>query len=208
MNAKPIFALLVVSALLTFGIAQDKPKADLAYEALVEKVQRGDKGVDFKQLRLAYADSPASRPDTDPQKKAMTAALNSKNYPEALKNADVVLAADFIDMDAHFVENVAQRELNNTEQAEFHNFVLHGLLDSIMHSGDGKSEKTAFQVIEVHEEYVILRYMGLMPSKQSLSKKDGHSYDVMEAVDPKTQEKVTLYFNIDVEMKRLTGALK
>jgi hypothetical protein len=208
MNAKSIF-VLVASAFLTFGVGQeDKPKERPAYEALVEKVKTGDKGVDFKQLRLAYADSPTSRPDTDPQKKAMTAALNSKNYPEALKNADVVLASDFVDMDAHFAEYVAQRELNNTEQAEFHKFVLHGLLDSIMHSGDGKSEETAFQVIEVHEEYVILRYVGLMPSKQSLSTKGGHSYDVMEAVDAKTQEKITLYFNIDVEMKRLSGALK
>jgi len=208
MNAKSIF-VLVASAFLTFGVAQeDKPKEKPAYEALVEKVKSGDKSVNFKQLRLAYADSTTPRPDTDAQKKAMTAALNAKNYPEVLKNADVVLASNFVDMDAHFAEYVAQRELNHTEQSEFHKFVLQGLLDSIAHSGDGKSEKTAYQVIEVHEEYVVLRFMGFMPSKQSLSKKDGHSYDVMEVVNPKTQEKVTLYFNVDIPMKHLSDVFK
>jgi Tfp pilus assembly protein FimV len=208
MNAKLILALLAVGTILNFATSQDKPKESSTYEALVEKVKSSDKSVDFTQLRLAYADSPTSRPDTDPQKKAMTAALNSKNYAEVLKNADVVLASDFVDMDAQFAEYVAQRELNHPEQAEFHRFVLKGLLDSVAHSGDGKSEKTAFQVIEVHEEYVILHFMGLTPSKQSLSKKDGHSYDVMEVVNSKTREKVTLYFNIDIPMKSLSDALK
>jgi hypothetical protein len=136
------------------------------------------------------------------------AALNSRNYAEALKNAEAVPAEDYVDMDAHFAEYIAHRELKNTDQAEFHKFVLQGLLDSITRSGDGKTPETAFQVIEVHEEYVLLRFMGLMPSKQSLLEKDGHSYDEMEVVNPKTQEKVTLYFNIDVEEKHLKEALQ
>ena len=208
MKTKSILGILV-SAFVAFGMAQeDRPTEKPAYEVLVEKLRNGDKNIDFKQLRLAYAASSASRRDTDEQKRAMTKALNSKNYLDALKNADIVLASDFVDMDAHFAEYVAQRELKNTEQAEFHQFVLRGLLDSITHSGDGKSEKTAYQVIEVHEEYVILRFMGLMPSKQSLSEKDGHSYDVMEVTDPKTEQKVTLYFNVDIPMKHLADALK
>jgi hypothetical protein len=30
----------------------------------------------------------------------------------------------------------------------------------------------------------------------------------MEVTDPKTNQKVTLYFNVDIPMKRLAGALK
>jgi hypothetical protein len=146
--------------------------------------------------------------DTDTQKKAMMAALNSKNYADALKNADIVLAADYVDMDAHFVEYIAHRELKNAEQAEFHKFILQGLLDSITHPGDGKNFETAYQVIQVHEEYVVLRFMGLMPSKQSMAEKNGHSYDVMETLNPESNEKVTLYFNIDIEEKHLKESLK
>jgi hypothetical protein len=170
-------------------------------------VRAGDKNIDFKELRLAYADSSRGK-DTDPQKKEMTLALNSKDFEKALKNAEMVLAGNYVDMDAHFAEYIAHRELHNTDQAEFHKYVLQGLLNSITHPGDGKSFDTAFQVIEVHEEYVLLRFMGLMPSKQSMSEKGGHSYDVMEAVNPKSSEKVTLYFNIDIEEKHLKEALK
>ena len=207
MRHRIAIAVLAVGTLSGRIFCQDAPVPKSSYSDLVTKVKAGDKGVDFKALRLAYADTNGGK-DTDKQKKAMTAALNSKNYEEAIKNADRVLAEDYVDIDGHFVEYIAHRELNHSDQAEFHKFVLRGLLDSITHSGDGKTFETAFQVIEVHEEYVVLRFMGLMPSEQSMSTKNGHSYDVMEAVNPKSNEKVTLYFNIDIEEKHLKDALK
>ena len=207
MKSRLRMTALAVSLFAAWSFGQEKPAAKSAYPDLVAKVKAGDKSVDFKELRFTYADSPGG-PDTDAQKKAMMAALNSKNYADAIKNADVVLSGDYVDMDAHFVEYIAHRELKNEDLAEFHKFVLQGLLDSITHSGDGRSPETAYQVIAVHEEYVVLRFMGLMPSKQSLSEKNGHSFDVMEAVNPKSSEKVTLYFNIDIEEKHLKDSLK
>lgn len=207
MRIRLVITMLAVTVLSAWSFCQGTPASKSTYADLVAKVKAGDKSVDFKELRFAYADSPGG-PDTDTQKKAMMSALNSKNYADALKNADRVLASDYVDMDAHFAEYIAYRELKNEEQAEFHKLVLQGLLDSIMYPGDGKSFETAFQVIQVHEEYVVLRFMGLMPSKQSMSEKNGHSYDVMEAVNPKSNEKVTLYFNIDIEEKHLKDALK
>ena len=207
MKYRSLIIALVVGQIATGSLCQDKPSATSKYADLVAKVKAGDKTVDFRELRVAYADT-FGGPDTDSQKKAMTAALNSKNFEEAIKNADVVLGGDYADMDAHFAEYIANRELHRAEQADFHKFVLQGLLDSITHSGDSKTFQTAYEVIAVHEEYVILRFMGLMPSKQSTAEKNGHSYDVLEAVDPKTNEKVTLYFNIDIEEKHLREALK
>ena len=142
---------LYAAALLTLALCgmaargQDKPKADSRYQILVEKLKSGDRNVDFKELRLAYADSPRG-PDTDVQKKAMMAALSARDFAAALKDADVVLAGDYADMDAHFVAYVANRETRAAEQAEFHQFALKGLLKSITDSGDGKTPETAFQV--------------------------------------------------------------
>ena len=199
-----LFTLFVFSAT---SYPQAKRQADARYKELVTKLKAGDKTVDFKELRIAYAGT-IHAVDTDPQKKAMTAALNAKKFDEAIKYADAVLAADYADMDAHLLEYIAYHESQNSEQADFHRFVLQGLLDSIMKSADGKSYETAFQVIEVDEEYVLLRFMGLMPSKQSMAEKNGHSFDVMETVNPKTKENVTLYFNIDIEEQHLRDALK
>jgi hypothetical protein len=178
-------------------------KASGDYDRLVERVKGGDKTVDFRELRLAYADSPAydSGPDTDPQKKAMWAALNSKDFVTVIKNADTVLASDYVDMDAHFAEYVAHRELNETDLATFHKFVFDGLLKSITDSGDGKTPETAYQVIEVHEEYVLLRFMGAGLPDQSLLHKNGHSYDEMKYEDPTSKQEVTIYFNVDIPAK-------
>jgi hypothetical protein len=149
-------------------------------------------------------DSPAynNGPDIEPPRKAMTAALNSKDFKGAIENADVVLASDFVDMDAHFIEYIANRELNVTDKANFHKFVLQSLLKSITESGDGKTPETAFQVIQVHEEYVLLRFMGVgLPESQSLLKKNGHSYDEIKFKDPKSGQLMTIYFNVDIPAK-------
>jgi len=195
---------LLVFLLCRAASAQDTPKQKLTYEDMVERVKGGDQTIDFRQLRLAYMDSNSysHRPDTEPQKKAMTTALNSKDFQGAIKNADVVLASNYVDMDAHLAEYIANRELNATGKADFHKFVLQALLKSITDFGDGKTPETAFQVIQVHEEYVLLRFMGVgLPESQSLLHKSGHSYDEIKFKDPKSGDPVTLYFNVDIPAK-------
>ena len=56
-------------------------------------------------------------------------------------------------------------------------------------------------VINVHEEYVVLRYLGFQPSEQSLVHKDGHSYDVMKVKNAQDGTEQTFYFNVDIPFK-------
>jgi len=206
MKLRVLFCAFFVLGLFSVdALSQGTPPKKSTYDTLVERLKSNDKTVDFKELRLAYADSPNmdKGPDTEAQKKAMMTALNSHDFAAALKNADVVLAADYVDMDAHYVEYIANRELKASDQAEFHKFVLQGLLKSITDSSDGKTPETAFQVIEVHEEYVLLHFMGVgLPESQALLHKNGHAYDEIKFKDPKSNEEVTLYFNVDIPAKR------
>ena len=201
MRIRSVMGCFLIAMACWANAAAKKAPGD--YEKLVERVKSGDKTVDFRELRLAYADSPAydNGPDTDPQKKTMWAALNSKDFATVIKNADTVLASDYVDMDAHFAEYVAHRELNEADLATFHKFVFDGLLKSITDSGDGKTPETAFQVIEVHEEYVLLRFMGAGLPDQSLLHKNGHSYDEMKYEDLTSKQEVTIYFNVDIPAK-------
>jgi hypothetical protein len=195
-----LFGLLLCAS----GTAQQNLLSKTDYASLVERVQQGDKTVDFRALRLAYADSPdySKRPDTSSDKKTMFTSFTAKDYGKAIKSAEIVLAANYVDMDAHFVEYVAHRELQHSDQAEFHKFVLDGLLRSITSSGDGKTPETALQVIEVHEEYVLLRFMGVgLPESQSLLHQGGHSYDQIKFKDPKSGKDSVLYFNVDIPIK-------
>ena len=201
---RAVFVLLAFAAPVVSG--QTNPKDPNSYEALVERAKGGDLTVDFRQLRLAYwrtqlhGDSQSSREKTgtDAAEKAMMDALNNKDYPAAIKNAELVLGANYVNIDAHFVEFVAHRELNEPQLAGLHKSICRALIKSITDSGDGKTPQTAYEVICVHEEYVLLRILGLAPKKQSVLHENGHSYDVMICTDRQTNEEKTLYFNVDL----------
>ena len=63
-------------------------------------------------------------------------------------------------------------------------------------------------VINVHEEYTFLRFSNMQVTKQSLDRKDGHSYDIMVCKDMGDKgREVTAYFNIDIEEQRLSDVL-
>jgi hypothetical protein len=199
-----LFASLLFLLAALAGFGQDQPAAS-EYASLRDKVKGGDLAADFKRLRISYVGSPESQKakDTDKQKQQMIAAINTKDFPKALKNANAVLDNDYSDIDAHFAEYIAYRELGDAKQADFHHAVVDGLIKSILDSGDGKSMETAYVVASVHEEYVILRFLGLQLHEQSLAHAHGHSYDVLDTKDSKSGKTVKLYFNIDVSMNHM-----
>jgi hypothetical protein len=131
----------------------------------------------------------------------MTQALGAKGFPTALKDAEIVLARNYVNIDAHFVAFIANQEMGVPEKAKFHQAVFCGLIDSICDSGDGKSTEKAWVVIDVHEEYVVLRALGFRPSEQSLVNKDGHSFDVTKVKSMNDRTEETFYFKVDIPFK-------
>jgi hypothetical protein len=199
-----LFVFLGQAAMAQNTSTSDKKES---YESIVKRLKDGDIAIDFRQLRLAYAGSANYQKDsaTDPQREAMVKALDSKDFSGAIQNADIVLASNYVDMDSHLVEFIANTELKVLAKAEFHKFVLQSLLKSITDSGDGKTPETAFEVIDVREEFVLLQLMGVgLPESQSLLQKNGHSYDEIKFKNPSSGESVTIYFNVDIPTKHGT----
>jgi Domain of unknown function (DUF4919) len=195
-----ILGLLAVAVLPSPVAALDQPSE---YATLLASLKAGKTDIDYARLRLSYMDSPEYKTakDTSDSETAMVDALNKRDYPAALKNAEIVLDSSYVNMDAHFVAMVANREMGAKDKSEFHSAVFHGLIKSILDSGDGKSTEKAWVVINVAEEYVILRVLGFKPSGQSLVNKDGHSYDVMKVKDAQDGTEHTFYFNVDIPFK-------
>ena len=195
--------LLAFLALTAFSILASARGPASEYATLLASLKGGDTSIDYGRLRLSYMDSPEYKQakDTSKEEKGMESALGQKNFAEALKDAEVVLGSEYVNMDAQFVAYVANKELGSTDKAEFHRTVFRGLVDSIMKSGDGKSADKAWVVISVHEEYVILRVLGFKPGDQSLMHKDGHSFDVMKVKNVDDGAEATFYFNVDIPMK-------
>ena len=199
-----VLGLLAVAALPPAVVApfavSDQPSE---YAVLLASLKAGKTDIDYTRLRLSYMDSPEYKAAKDVSKAedAMTDALNKKDYPEALKDAEAVLESDYVNIDAHYISLVANREMGATDKAEFHRTVFRGLINSILNSGDGKSLEKAWVVINVHEEYVILRVLGFKPSQQSLVNQNGHSYDVMKVKNAEDGTEQTFYFNVDIPFK-------
>src|SRR5579859_1760076 len=193
------FVLLALLALPGFAGTKDPSE----YASLLASVKAGNTNIDYGRLRRSYMESPERKKakNVSDSEKAMFEALSAKDFPKALKLAETVLAVEYINMDAHFVASMANREMGDTEKAEFHRTAFRGLIDSIRNSGDGKSMETAWVVVTVHEEYVVLRALGFKPSGQSLLEKDGHSYDVMKVKSAEDGAEQSFYFNIDIALK-------
>ena len=216
-NAEPrriIFQslLIVLSLIIVFASAsaQQNPPPKNRYEVLLEKLKNRDQSLDFKDLRLAYAETSAYNPygsDKESQK-AMFAAIKASQWNEVLKQSAAILDRNYLDINAHFGALLANRGKGVTDKAEFHRFVARGLIDSIRNSGDGKTTETAFVVISTDEEYALFSVLGLRVTAQALINEKGHNYDKMTTVDPKTNETVIYYFNIDKPFNWLGNSLK
>lgn len=210
------FLILVGGATISFAFDQDPAKSlaqapsKTVYATLLERAKKSDATVDFKELRLAYTETPEYSPyggDREARRN-MFASLNAKEYEQALEPAGKILAKNFVDLNAHFVSYVANRELGRSEKATFHKFMFDGLMKSITGHGDGKTAEAAFVVISTDEEYIFFNFVGLRPAGQSLVNQNGHSYDRMMANDPKTNEAVVYFFNIDKPFNWLSQSLK
>jgi hypothetical protein len=214
MMRKTIFVAAMLLCLAASTSIYSQPKGTQAqgnsYAALLERARKGDKTVDFKALRLAYTETDQYHPygsDRESRQK-MFAALNEKDYAHALEFAEKILAGNFLDLNGQFGSFVAHRELGNADKAAHHKFLFEGLVNSVQNSGDGKTTKTAFVVISTDEEYVLLNWLGLRATSQSLIREDDHNFDLMQAVNRETNETVSYYFNIDKPYNWLGKSLK
>jgi Domain of unknown function (DUF4919) len=214
MIRKTIFAGALLLCLAASSETFSQPKSTQApnssYATLLERAKKGDKSVDFKELRLAYTETVQYKPygaDRASRQK-MFDSLNAKEYAQALELADKILAGNFLDMNGQFGAFIAHRELGNADKAAYHKFLFDGLVNSVHKSGDGKSTSTAFVVISTDEEYVLLNWLGLRATGQSLIREDNHVFDLMKAVDRETNDAVSYYFNIDKPYNWLGKSLK
>jgi hypothetical protein len=215
MNKLKYAALLLSLFIFTFNApAQDAPKTEASkpaaekasakdYEDLVGKLKKGDADIDFKKLRFAFTEtknySPYGNRGDDSDK--MSQSFREKKYKDALKSAEKVLETSYVDINAHFVAAIANKESGNNEKFEFHKKVYLGLINSIIDGKDGKSAGNAFQVIYVPEEYALLNYLGYRRGSQALVNENGSKFDVLTVTNPENNETLKLYFNIDTVWK-------
>lgn len=203
-----LWKLALVMLCTTLAHGKDNPAAPANYEKALQQLKSGDLTIDFKALRLNCAASKYECQADADDVKLLFSLLNDKKFDQALKKVDPILEKVFVDAELHYIAFIANSESGNKAKAEFHKSVIRGLLDSIQENKRGHSEEDAFVVINVHEEYTFLRFSNMQVTKQSLSRKDGHTYDIMVCKDMSDKgREVTAYFNVDIPTQSLRDAL-
>jgi hypothetical protein len=186
--------------------AQDTPSPTPSrYSALVERVRTGDLSVDLGDLRQAYTETPEYRAMMMGVYQQLWRPLSAGDFRTALQTAETVLQRNYVEINAHMVASIANEQLGNVPRAQFHKSVADGLLRVVMSKGDGKTPETAYEVIDISEEYAVMRALNLTMKGQGLSMPpNGPKVDSLTVVDNRTKEERVLYFNVDRSMAAMT----
>ena len=189
--------LILIMALAISSISVSAQVTD--YDQLLNKVKGGDLTVDFKALRFGFAEktTPDSRVADLKLQTQMATLLNEKKFKDVLKIAETIHKTNFVDMNSHIMSAMAYQGLADAKKAKFHEAVYLGLVNSITKDADGNEPKTAYHVISVAEEYVLLNALELKRGSQAVESTGGSTYHVLTVTDPKNNESVKLYFNVD-----------
>ena len=178
-------ALLVLA--VTLGAPVSQAQAPNTYSQLVERLKSGDRTVDFTELRMAFTETDAYNGMMMGIYRQLWNPLNAKDFEGALKVVDAVLLRNYAEPNAHMVASIAHAQLGRQMESQFHRFIADGLLRSIMSQGDGKTQETAYRVIDVSEVCV---FPGDEPDAEvARLRRDGEPIvDTMTLIDNRTKE--------------------
>jgi hypothetical protein len=183
-----------------FGVAagaEEAPNPD--YEQLVARAEAGET-VDYTALRHAFVQSKdydGYGSEMRPKFDELWPAFKAKDCAKVLAVSAEILKADYTLNAAHLVRGECLKLTGDASGAAREEAIGRGLLDSLRGSGDGKSIDTAYEVVTMAEERMLLSYLKLREVGQALIQSKGHQYDEITGRNEETGETRTVWFNVD-----------
>jgi hypothetical protein len=205
---KSLLAVACVFVLSLSCSAQSKPDYKAIYAADTKKVESGDLAFDWKEFRLAAFQGGTEYFDWHPLRPKFSQAMEKGDYDAALKIANDIIHHNMADPEGHLLALAVDQKLGKQQEATFQHKVVDAYVKSILDSGDGRSAKTAFFVVQESEEYFYLNIiLGVgLPELQSLVSQEGHSYDLLKVKDRDGKEQ-EIWFNVDTSMNAMAEAM-
>lgn len=172
----------------------------MTFSDLLAAAQHDPAAADYLALRMAYAASEDYAPYSHDQEHLdlLRAALPAGDLSGAVDAIRGLLDYNYLDIEAHMAADYVYTQAQEPEKSSYHRTFAKGLIDAIMRSGDGRSFESAFVVISIPEEYLILRLMGFQSQGQRLIQQEGHWFDVLTAQHPQSEGTFDIHFNIDL----------
>ena len=173
------------------------------FDEMVKRAEAGDKNVDYTALRAAYVytenwDYFGNK--TLPLLQQAQVAQKGGDCATAMAKLDDVIRFDFTVDSAHSLRSDCLED-NDRAKAQIESDIAYGLINSLMDSGDGDSEKTAYVVNTQREEMDVLanRHIQLKTRQTQVRSNDGRYYDVIQGISLRGggASVKTVYFDID-----------
>ena len=186
--------------------------SEFYYPELLRRFQEADTTLTVEQNYYFYYGT-ATRPDYNPYKHnnydGLKEALSGDEVTEegwrtAAQVIDKELESDPTNLRFHVYRQMVYSNLYGNESQEAtnaYNQVIM-LFTTITSTGDGKTPETAFHVISTTDEYGLMDMLGLSLKSQSLIKRHGRSYDLME-FEANKYELESFYFDVTVCMEAM-----
>jgi hypothetical protein len=193
-------AALVLTVMMLQGtaVAAD-PAGD--YAALITAAKDGDPGTDYTAMRQAYAMIPDYDPFGEKTNTLMRdgqAAYVAKNCKTALEKFKAAIALNFTLSDAHALSADCLEQSGDKAGEAREEAIAQGLFNSLISSGDGESPSTAFRIVTMHEETVVLAVAGVNGTKKTAITTDQGPVEKIDITDQETGKKGAVYFNTGV----------
>ena len=196
-------ARIAASALAIMMLQAPAALADPAgdYAALVTAAKEGDPGTDYTAMRQAYAMIAEYDPFGDKTNVLMRdgqAAYVAKDCKAALEKFKAAIALNFTLSDAHALSADCLEQAGDKAGEAREEAIAQGLFNSLIGSGDGNSPATAFRIVTMHEENVVLAVAGVNGTKKTVITTDQGPVEKIDITDQQTGKKGAVFFNTGV----------
>lgn len=172
------------------------------YEDLSARAAAGDKSVAFTELRAAYPYTDQWDPfgnKTAALLDEARGAATGKDCATALAKLDEVLRLDFTIDAAHALKSDCLAATGRRAAATIEAAIADGLVRSLMESGDGSTEKSAYVVMTEREELDVLanRHLVFKARQTEILGSDGRIFDEVQGAAPRADDTTkTLFFDV------------
>lgn len=198
---KHLFCLIfLITGFLSFGQTNNGiiiPKFNDKYSDFVQQLETGNTDIDYTAFRNSFPDSKQftvkseRRTEYDSLENEVYKAIKKSDYRQVIELTKSILSIDYTSMFAHKYLQQTYKILGDTLNKNKYHDIEFGLLYSIVNSGDGKTCETAWQVVQIEEEYFILDMLGADLQEQSISKSKKNICDRMKV---KTDDGDAVYY--------------
>jgi hypothetical protein len=172
-----------------------------SYAALTKSATAGDGSVDFTTLRSLYPFTDQWDPygnKTAALLEQAAAASTGKDCATALQKLAEVLRLDFTIDVAHALRSDCLAATGQESASHIESNIADGLIHSLMDSGDGNTEGTAYVVVTRREEMDVLANRHLKSLRQTQVRgSHGQIYEVVQATSRGDGQSVeNIYFDV------------